>query len=211
MRSGIRQFALTVSVWLGSASVALAAGGSHGHEDAHHAEGGSEGLPQFDPSSWPSQIFWLAVAFLVLYIFFSRKTLPEISGVIENRRVHIQSDLDSADSLTNQAEEVQTAYEESLEKAREDASGIIIEVEDAMKAKAANEFEAFRQRSEKESGNAEKRIQKARAEAMDQMNTIAAEVAAEAARQIAGIPVDAKSVEAVVRKLNNGKEKAKAA
>ena len=35
-------------------------------EEAHGAgaaEAGSAGLPQFDPSSWPSQLFWLALSF----------------------------------------------------------------------------------------------------------------------------------------------------
>ena len=40
---------------------------------AEHASSG--GLPQFDPAWFPSQLFWLAVTFALLYVIFAKKTL----------------------------------------------------------------------------------------------------------------------------------------
>ena len=36
------------------------------------AEGGGAGLPQLDPSNFATQIFWLAVTFIALYLLIAR-------------------------------------------------------------------------------------------------------------------------------------------
>ena len=56
-------------------------------EEAH----GSGGLPQFDPTWWPSQLLWLALTFAVLYFVFSRSTLPRLGGILETRALRIES------------------------------------------------------------------------------------------------------------------------
>lgn len=177
------------------------------HEAAHGAAESSGGLPQFDPTWFPSQIFWLAVAFFVMYLFFSKKTLPEISSVIENRRNHIRSDLDMAEKLTADAEAVQTAYENGLQSARDQAQQAVTDVETTMKDRGATEYEAFRKRSENEILAAERRIETAKNAAMDQMNTIAAEVAAEAVKKIIGTNMDVQKAKSIVESLT-GKAKA---
>ena len=40
---------------------------SSSYDDPHHAEGASVGLPQLDVTTYPSQLFWLAVFFVFLY------------------------------------------------------------------------------------------------------------------------------------------------
>lgn len=182
-------------------STAFAAQALAAETAGHGAEAGSGGLPQFDPTWFASQIFWLAAAFAFLYFFFATKTLPEISSVIENRRNHIRSDLDMAEKLTADAEKVQETYEEGLEKARAEADEAIQSVDDAMKKKAASEYEAFRQRSEAEILDAEDRIRRAKASAMDDMNTIAAEVASVAVKKIIGASTDVQKAKSIVESL----------
>ncbi len=198
-------FALLAFIPLAFAAPAAegADAGTHGHD----AAASTGGLPQFDPTWFPSQIFWLAVAFFVLYLFFSKKTLPEISSVIENRRNHIRSDLDMAEKLTADAEAVQAAYENGLQSARDQAHQAVENVETAMKEKGAAEYEAFRKRSEDEILAAEKRIDAAKHAAMDQMNTIAAQVAAEAVKKIIGANMDVQKAKSIVESLS-GKAKA---
>lgn len=184
-------------------AIALAAKDSHGQ-----ASGGDTGLPQFDPSSYPSQIFWLAVTFVVLYVFFSKKTLPEISSVIENRQEHIQSDIDTAEKLRKEAEEVQQFYEESLENARLEASKSYAEAEEAVKEKTAKKYESFRKKSAKQIGEMEERLETEKAKVMEEMNTIAAEIASQAAEKIVGIPADIDQAKTVVRSLHKTTKKA---
>ena len=37
------------------------------------------GMPQLDPTYWPSQVFWLIVVFTVLYISIEKFYLPKIN------------------------------------------------------------------------------------------------------------------------------------
>ena len=155
----------------------LAAGGNHGH---HAADAGSGGLPQFDPTWFPSQVFWLAVMFAILYVYFSRKTLPDISSTLENRKNHIEADLETAEKLQAEAEQVQESYEQSLQAARDNAADTVAGINASIKEKAAEEYAAFQKRAENEIRNIEKEIAQAKAKVMDNMNDIGSEVAAEA-------------------------------
>lgn len=202
----MKKLATHILVNLAFVPLAFAQTAEHGEHGAvetqgHDAAASSGGLPQFDPTWFPSQIFWLAVSFFVLYLFFSKKTLPEISSVIENRRNHIRSDLDMAEKLTEEAESVQAAYENGLQSARDTAAQAVADVDSAMKAKGADEYEEFRKRSETEILAAEERIKAAKNAAMDEMNTIAAEVASVAVKKIIGADMDVKQAKAVVESL----------
>ncbi|MBV8592723.1 MAG: hypothetical protein JOZ27_00315, partial [Caulobacteraceae bacterium] len=48
-----------------------------------------EAFPPFDASNFPSQIVWFAIAFGFLYWYMSKRALPEIGKVIENRKARI--------------------------------------------------------------------------------------------------------------------------
>ncbi|GJL84741.1 MAG: hypothetical protein DHS20C02_05160 [Micavibrio sp.] len=193
------------------ASQAFAVEDAHGLvEDAHHAaeEHAKGGLPQFDPTFFPTQIFWLAVIFGVMYIFFARKTLPEISSVLENRRDHIQSDLDTAEKLREEAEEAHRAYDEALDKARTEASDLFADVEKKVKDKSSKDFQAFYERSSKEIKAAEAEIEKAKADAFEEMSTIAAEIASQAAEKIVGISTDINQAKTVIESLHKNNKRA---
>ena len=56
-------------------------------------------MPQLDVTTWPSQLFWLAITFLALYIVISRIAIPRTGGVIEKRKATISGDLAAAQKL----------------------------------------------------------------------------------------------------------------
>ncbi len=176
---------------------------------AHDAvEQASGGLPQFDPTWWPSQIFWLALCFVVLYFVFSRSTLPRIGGILESRRVRIENDMLAAEQLSAQAEQVKADYEQALKQASASAAADIKKIDDEAKARLSGALSDFRSRFDQEVAATEDRLAKSTATAMQDMNRIAAEIAAQAAEKIAGIPADQSQAESVVASLN---AKAKAA
>ena len=182
--------------------------GHHGDTDHHGGKGhGNDGLPQFDPTSFPSQVFWLVVVFITMYIFFSRKTLPDISKVIDTRQEHIQNDLDGAENLKKEAEDVKEAYEAILNDARLRSSSAFQNVEDAIKKKSDKANDGFQKRSAKALADTEKSVEKAKDEILAELDGIAAKVASDAAEKITGIKVDEKYALGVVASLQGEKSK----
>lgn len=161
-----------------------------------------EGLPQLDFTTYPSQIFWLFTAFVILYLFFSKKTLPEISSTLEGRRQHVQSDLDNASRLKQEAEDVQTAYEEGLAKARAKASEQFKNTDDKIKSNASKSLDAFKARAEQALEEAEKQLEKTKKDAIADMHDIAAEVASIAAEKIVGVSTDLDNAKTVVKNID---------
>ena len=178
---------------------------AHGATEAAHGEGGA-GLPQFDPSSFASQVFWLAIAFAVLYIFFARKALPALGDVLQKREGHIRSTLVSAKHQKETAEKLQAEYERDLESARQEATGAFSDIEQLIKQKSEAKNRAFHEGAVIRIEKTEEEIEKAKSAAMDDMQSLAAEIASQAAEKIIGVETDINQAKTVVRSL-----KAKAA
>lgn len=170
------------------------------HDIAHAESGG--GLPQFDVTTFPTQLFWLAITFVIMYAVFSSKILPDISGILENRRTHIDSDLETAERLRKEADEVQAAYETNLNHARNESKRLVGDVHATMKARTEAQINSLRHKAEHDMQALEARLHNAKAEAMEQMTTIAAEVASEAAAKIIGVPADLDHARSVVQSIN---------
>ena len=102
--------------------LALATMAAETAADAHGEA--AAGLPQLDPTWWPSQLFWLVVTFGVLYWLMAGKFLPAIGAAIEERRDRIADDLDQAAEFRKQAEDAEKAYEQALADAKAKAQAI---------------------------------------------------------------------------------------
>ena len=50
-------------------------------------------MPQLEITTFPSQIFWLVVSFLMLYLIMSRIIIPRISFVIKKRETEIKNNV----------------------------------------------------------------------------------------------------------------------
>lgn len=64
-------------------------------------------MPQFNPESFSSQLFWLAICFSVLYIFMSKVFLPRIKEILHNRNHDINHNTSLAEEIKEQANEIQ--------------------------------------------------------------------------------------------------------
>jgi F-type H+-transporting ATPase subunit b len=120
-----------------------------GHVTEYDAEatGGKAGLPQFNTETFASQIFWLAIAFVILYFYFSRKALPALSSVMDERRMTIRKDLEQADQLSADVENTRLAYEAAMAKAHEKASQAITDTESHMRDQSNKAFDDYREKS----------------------------------------------------------------
>jgi F-type H+-transporting ATPase subunit b len=172
------------------------------------AEHGSGGLPQFDPTSFSSQLVWLALVFAFLYFVFSRFSLPKIGRVVETRNDKIALDRDTAERLTTEAQSVMEAYEKGLAQARNDSARFHAEAHDIVKKETEAAMAAFAEKSEKQIEATEKRLVESKVHVMDEMHTIAAEIASAAAEKIVGISTDISAAKTVVQSVNEKLSKA---
>ncbi len=180
----------------------LEGGGSHVREAEHSI---SAGLPQMDPTWFASQVFWMAVTFVLLYAVFSTKILPDISSTLEKRRNQIQGDLDTAQKLRDNAEEVKAAYEALMLQARDKASAFFSVADDKIKKKTFKAMEGFALRAEKETKLMEESITEAKNVAMGEMHTVAADLARHAAEKIIGLSTDLDQTRALIEDIQQRK------
>jgi len=157
------------------------------------------GMPQFDLSRFPSQIFWLGVTFLVLYLVMSRIALPRIGEVLEARANRIGGDLDRASALKAEADQIKAAYEKALGESRAKAQEVGRSTEAALARDSAARQAELGNELAGRIRDAEGRIAAAKASAMGNLAGVAAEVASFAVQRVAGIGISPSDADQAAR------------
>lgn len=188
----------------GDASAEPMPAGEHGASmtpagEAAHAEGKAEdvGFPQLNAKSYPSQLFWLFVTFVLLYALMSKLALPKVGGVLEQRRELREGNLKRAEQLQDEASKAKSAYEAALAKAQESAQEAMVAVENDIAEKLAAENSRFTEQARKRIATAEQNIAKAKNDALASLADISAEISVEIVNKVAQVQVnkaDAKKV-----------------
>ena len=93
-------------------------------------------FPPFNKTTFASQLFWLVIAFVLLYALMSKLALPRIGAIIESRQKRIADDIADAGKLKIQSDEAIAAYEKALADARARAQAIANETRDKQAAAA---------------------------------------------------------------------------
>lgn len=167
------------------------------------------GLPQLDFESFPSQIFWLVVACVVLFQLMNKVALPRIASVLEERADAIADELDRAEEFRRKAVEAEEAYEQALADARAKAQSIAAETRaeiqkevDAAMAKADAEIAA-------RAAESEKRIEEIGEQASAAVREVAEETAAVLIARLMPDAMDEGAVKkAVESRVPRGRRKA---
>ena len=171
--------------------------------ESTQAEGGESKFPPLDSKSFPSQLFWLVIFFAALYLLMSRLVLPKLGAIISNRKAQIDADLARASALKDETEAALKNYEKALFDARAKATDIGRET----RAKVSAEIDADQANLDaalsKKIKDAEAKVAKAKAKAMESVEAIAGESAADIVASLTGGKVlktaAAKAVAAVKR------------
>jgi F-type H+-transporting ATPase subunit b len=157
-------------------------------EPTAHTESpaGSSAFPPFQTQNFPSQLVWLAISFVLLYVLMSKVALPRIGSIIAERSRRIADDIAAAHRLKAQSDAAHAAYEKSLADARARAQGIA----SATHAKQAAEAEATNKRLEAELHErlaaAETSIAATRTAAMGNVGAIASDTASAIVEHLIG-------------------------
>lgn len=156
-------------------------------------------FPPFDTTTFPSQIFWLAITFAVLFVVLWRIAGPQIAGVIGARKSRIAGDLAGADKHKSDAEAALAGYEAALGAARGRARALAEENRKSVEAemeKAKGEADAA---AAEASAAAEAQIAASRAAAAEHVTRMAQDAAAEIVARLIGDQVTPEEAEAAVR------------
>jgi F-type H+-transporting ATPase subunit b len=156
------------------------------------------GMPQLDFSTFPTQLFWLAVTFIVFYILMKWVALPQVAGMIDARRKQLDADLARAEQLRAEAEAVLDAYQKTLADARAEAQALIREKNEQFAAAAAERQRQLHEALSRQTAAAEQEIAAAKQRALSEMHQITIDVSRSITERIIGsVPDSAKLADAV--------------
>ncbi len=155
-------------------------------------------MPQFDPTTFPPQLAWLAITFILLYLLMTRIALPRVAEVLEKRQDRIDDDLEKAAKLKAEAEETLAAYEKAMAEGRAKAQALLRQASQEMAEDSTQRHNALAGRLTKEIEEAERRIAAAKTEAIDNLRAVAVEAAEASTRRLIGVEPDRKAVDAAV-------------
>jgi F-type H+-transporting ATPase subunit b len=166
------------------------------------APAGHRAFPPFESQHFPSQIFWLVLTFVLLYLLMSRVALPRIASIFAERSKHISDDLAAAQRFKEQSEAANAAYLQSLAQARARAQAIANETRDKHAAEAATANKKLEAQLQEKLVAAETSIASTRSAAMANVNSIAAETAAAIVQRLIGTAPSAQDVAAAVNEAS---------
>lgn len=156
------------------------------------------GMPQLIVSTYPSQLLWLAVTFIILYVLMKRLALPRVEAAIETRRNRLDDDLAQAARLKSEAEAMIAAYQKALAEARADAQARMRETRERLAAEAAERQRQINEILAGQIAAAERDVAAARERAVADLRGIAVDVGRSIAEKLTGLPADQRAVAAAV-------------
>ncbi len=162
------------------------------------------GFPPFQKDTFASQLLWLAIFFVALYLLASKLALPRVGSILSERRARIDGDLAAASRMKDDADAAIMAYEKALAEARGRAQALAAET----RAKLNTQAEADRKTLEERLGvklvEAEKSIATTKAAAMANVRGIAQEAAAAIVARLTGAAPSPAAVTAAVDEAIKG-------
>ena len=171
-------------------------------ENTHTEVPGKKPFPPFEKETFASQLIWLAVFFIALYVMMSRLIIPRIGGIIAARENHISDDLAEAGRFKTKSDEALADYEKALADARNRAHAIANETRERQSAEAEARRKALEDKLNAKLADAEKTIAATKQAAMANVRTIASDAAKAIVERLIGTaPADKAVAEAMADTL----------
>ena len=150
------------------------------------AEEQKGGMPQLDPHSYASQLFWLAIFFVLVFLFLRFIGLPRVTAIIDERGKKIGGDIASAELLRRQADEAEKTYQATMAAAHGEARQLLAETQEKNAAILALETKDAVVGFERQVEQAVRGIDAARAEALKGIRDVALGLATDITVKLAG-------------------------
>jgi F-type H+-transporting ATPase subunit b len=172
------------------------------NETAHTeapAGGHAREFPPFNKQTFPSQLLWLTLTFVALYLLMSRIALPRIDSILALRQARISGDLAEAARLKGESDAAIASYEKSLADARSRAQSLVNDSRQQQATAAETGRKALDATLNARIAEAESGIAATKSAAMVNVCGIATEAAAAIVERLIGIaPASRDAVAAAV-------------
>jgi F-type H+-transporting ATPase subunit b len=162
------------------------------------AKGGHGGFPPFQSETFASQLVWLTIAFVLLYVLMAKLALPRVASIIESRQKHIEDDLADASRLKGESDTAVAAYEKALADARNRAQAIATETRERHAAEAEARRKTLESELNTKLAEAEKAIAATKQAAMGNVRGIAEDATRAIVERLIGEAPNEKTVAAAV-------------
>ena len=168
------------------------------------APGGHKGtFPPFDSHTFASQLVWLVITFVLLYVVLAKVALPRVGGIIAERQKRIDDDLAQANSFKTQSDSAIAAYEKALADARNRAQSIANDMREKQTAEAKSVRKKIEDQFNVKLADAEKAIAATKQAAMANVRGIATDAAKAIVERLTGkAPADTAIDAAITDVLN---------
>ena len=166
------------------------------------------GMPQLDTKYWASQVFWLILIFLILYLSIAKFYLPKIKSNLDDRENKIKDDIDDANKFKELSEVKLKEYEKILENAKKEIIKIQIESKNLLDKDIQTKKKTIEKEIEKEILKAQKEIYELKKGSISNIQKISEDIASSLIKTISGDKLNESSIKAAVEdvsKKNIGK------
>lgn len=134
--------------------------------------------------------FWVAVAAVIFIAVAWKPARRVLIGSLDERAARIRGELDEARRLRDEAEQLLAQYRRQQQEAEAEARAIIARAEEEALRIAAQAARDLDQALARRQGLAEERIAQAEAKVLDEIRTVAVDVAVGAAREVIAAQLD---------------------
>lgn len=163
-----------------------------------HDEGS---FPPFRTETYIDQLLWLAITFGFLLYAMTFYVIPRIRGIQENRKHTLDTDLEKASDLKNQAEGIRISYEERLQEAKKEAASLSQSIYEDVQKRLYDETQILHQKLHQRQDEAEREIAEARSNAMRDINAIASSAAEDIVFKLIGKNPSKETLKSVLQSL----------
>jgi F-type H+-transporting ATPase subunit b len=150
------------------------------------APAGQKAFPPLQTQNFPSQLVWLTVSFVLLYVLMAKVALPRIGAIFAERSKRIGDDLKAAQGFKEQSDAAHAAYEKSLADARARAQAIAAETREQQAAAAEATNKRLEAELHERLAAAEQSIAATRTAAMSNVGAIAKDTASAIVERLIG-------------------------
>lgn len=155
-------------------------------------------MPQLDPSTYASQIFWLLVCFFAMMFIMSTFIIPKIAEIRQQRQDKIDGYLLKAEELKQKTEDAIKRYETALGNASQKAEASLQNTRDELNTLIGNRQSELEKKLQAQIKAGEDEINKGKEAALREIKTVSSDLALDILRKLDISEIKASEVKKII-------------